>query len=292
LVWETTREHVAIKMMQWTKIHRMRGRQLEDPVKEIACMQLIGSENPHVMGIIESLQDDEFLYSVMPFCSGGDLFGVVITYAESGDGTDAAMPEPVARYWFRQILLGLHFLQTRGICHRDLSLENILVDRENTSLIIDMGMCLRVPYNCPINQNSVPDVSGGAMRRLMTLQGTCGKLNYMSPEVFRNNTPFDGFAIDLWAAGVILYIMLTGFPPYDQPSNTDKRFLIILEGGLHQQLREWGVHITHEAAHLLQLMLRVNPRHRLTLAQVMEHTWVIDDNVQQPPRQAPEAWER
>lgn len=79
-------------------------------------------------------------------------------------------------------------------------------------LVIDMGMCLRVPYNNPENPNGLTDVSRGTLRRLMKPQGTCGKHNYMSPEVYDNKADFDGFAIDLWAAGVILYIMLTGFP--------------------------------------------------------------------------------
>ena len=106
------------------------------------------------------------------------------------------------------------------MCHRDLSLENIMVHNENC-LIIDMGMCLRVPYNDPTRQGAIADVTRGTTRRLMRPQGVCGKHNYMSPEVFANTDAFDGFAIDVWAAGVILYIMLTGFPPYDQASRTD-----------------------------------------------------------------------
>ena len=74
-------------------------------------------------------------------------------------------------------------------------------------MIIDMGMCLRVPYNDPSKSNAVTDVArGGTARRLMKPQGVCGKHNYMSPEVFSNTESLDGFAIDLWAAGVILYI--------------------------------------------------------------------------------------
>ena len=68
-------------------------------------------------------------------------------------------------------------------------------------MIIDMGMCLRVPYNSSkrvVGPKSVSDVTNGTTRRLMKPQGVCGKHYYMSPEVFRNTDNFDGFAIDLW----------------------------------------------------------------------------------------------
>lgn len=78
------------------------------------------------------------------------------------------------------------------MCHRDLSLENVLVDEENC-LVIDMGMCLRVPYNHATKEGAVTDVTKGSMRRLIKPQGVCGKHNYMSPEVFANTDNFDGF---------------------------------------------------------------------------------------------------
>mmetsp|Transcript_15814 Transcript_15814/g.29370 ORF Transcript_15814/g.29370 Transcript_15814/m.29370 type:complete len:226 (+) Transcript_15814:76-753(+) len=221
----------------------------------------------------------------MPYCSGGDLFGVVVKFAEESNG-EIGMPEPVARYWFRQILWGLHHLQSVGVCHRDLSLENVLVDCENC-LIIDMGMCLRVPYNDPARHGNITDVTRGAGRRLMKPQGVCGKHNYMSPEIFSNTSPFDGFAIDLWAAGVILYIMLTGFPPYDQANRTDQRFDLIVNGNLVRQLRSWQINLSEDAGDLLQSMLQLDPRDRLTLAEVMAHPWVVNGEAIPPPPPEP-----
>jgi serine/threonine protein kinase len=102
IVWEITGRHVAIKMVEWARVHHMRGRLLEDPVKEVAAMQMLGGHE-NVLGSSEVLQDGDFLYSVMPYCRDGDLFGIVVKYAEESGG-DIGMPEPVARYWFRQIL--------------------------------------------------------------------------------------------------------------------------------------------------------------------------------------------
>jgi serine/threonine protein kinase len=173
-------------------------------------------------------------------------------------------------------------LQSVGVCHRDLSLENVLVSNENC-LIIDMGMCLRVPYSDPTRQGNVTDVTRGTIRRLIKPQGVCGKHNYMSPEIFANTNAFDGFSIDLWAAGVILYIMLTGFPPYDQASQTDQRFDLIVNGNLIRQLESWDIRLSQDAGDLLQSMLQVDPRDRLTLAEIMAHPWVTTGEIIQPP---------
>ena len=86
----------------------------------------------------------------------------------------------------------------------------------------------------------------------------------MSPEIFVNREPFDGFAVDLWAAGVILYIMLTGFPPYDAANRSDQRFDLIVTGNLVRQLKNWVIHLSDDAGDLLQRMLQLDPRNRLT----------------------------
>jgi len=103
IVWEIVGRHVAIKMIEWSKVHQSRGRLLEDPVKEIAAMQLIGTQHPNVLGSMEVLQDDDFLFSIMPYARGGDLFGYVVRDTELRGG-EGGMSEPVARYWFRQLL--------------------------------------------------------------------------------------------------------------------------------------------------------------------------------------------
>ena len=146
-----------------------------------------------------------------------------------------------------------------------------------------MGMCLRVPYSDPARQGAIVDVKSGTSRRLMKPQGVCGKHNYMSPEVFESTNPFDGFAIDLWAAGCILYIMLTGFPAYDQASRVDQRFDLIVNGNLVRQLEEWGIHLSTDAGELLQSLFQLNPRDRLTLYEVMTHPWVVNGEVLGPP---------
>jgi len=160
------------------------------------------------------------------------------------------------------------------VCHRDLSLENILVNQDRKSVIIDLGVCLRVPYSSEAG-SSVGDVSTGNLRRLIQPLVPCGKKTYISPEIMRSEAPFDGFAVDLWAAAVILFIMLVGVPPWDFPGEEDPRYrAIVLHGGLARMLYDWSRPISPLAADLLQHMFQEDPRHRLSLAQVRGHDWV------------------
>jgi serine/threonine protein kinase len=214
-------------------------------------------------------------------------------------------------------------LQHVGICHRDMSLENLLVHK-NGALVIDMGMCLMVPYDdtaaglansfdqmtvngsfnnnttttssnsaalqTNTNTNTDQSPSNGALlvskrglpRQLISPQGTCGKWIYMSPEVFQNADAFDGFAVDMWAAGVILFLMLTGFPPWERACPTDERFHYMTAGYLVQMLTEWEIGLSSDAMDLLQRMLFLDPKDRLSLDQVRAHPWMVNGHRAHP----------
>ena len=92
----------------------------------------------------------------------------------------------------------------------------------------------------------------------------------MSPEIYRSDGPFDGHAIDLWACGVILFIMITGVPPFDTASDRDQRFRIVQSGGMGRMLRGWGMTMSDDAVDLIQRMLRRDPAERLEIEQVRE----------------------
>jgi serine/threonine protein kinase len=168
---------------------------------------------------------------------------------------------------------GISHLQKMGVCHRDMSLENILVDDYKTSVVIDLGMCLKIPYD-DTEKGGVADVSAGTLRRLVTPLVPCGKPNYISPEVLKSQDPFDGFAIDLWAAAVILFIMLVGLPPWEFARDEDPRYRMVVRGGLERMLRSWQRPVSPLVADLLQKMLREDPRERLSLCEVKDHPWV------------------
>ena len=111
--WESTNYQAAVKISEWKKVHALRGKHLEDPIKEIAAMQLLGNYHPHVAGALEVLQDDKCLYTVMPYLGGGDLYGRLLEFigyrsvrsdTANNNGT-TGFDESSSRIWFRQLLL-------------------------------------------------------------------------------------------------------------------------------------------------------------------------------------------
>lgn len=284
----------------------------------------MGNYHANVLGCLEVLQDDDYLYTVMPYCNGGDLCSfvgrqssrrrrptsqraplsparttaTVAATSRSSSSSDksagttpstrststprscvlvsATVPdESQARLWFRQLLAGLQHLQKKGVCHRDLSIANIMLEANNNLVIIDFGLALRVPYKDNSNYGCVSDVSEGSNRLLMKGQGYSGAMTYTAPEIVEG-LAFDGFAADLWSAGVLLFVFLVGLVPFQAPTASDVRYNQINKGKL-KELMEANLlePVSDEACDLLQNMLWRDPRRRLTLNQVLQHPWVL-----------------
>lgn len=272
VVFNLTQNLVAVKVNYGRRMERLRGRHAEDPLKEVATMQLLGNDSPHVMGIIESLVVGRDMNIVMPYAASGDMFELLQEAQERGQG----FPEGEARYWFRQLMKGIRYMHQKGVCHRDLSPENVMIDHTN-SLIIDMGMAIRIPFVGP--NGEVTDITRGNQKLLISPQGTCGKLPYMSPEVYENRMPFDGGAIDIWTAGTILFCMVTGNRSYSRPDMSDAQYYW-MSHGLRRLLEDWGVihDLSAECVELLENMLQVDPRMRYTLEEVLNHSWFEEDD--------------
>jgi serine/threonine protein kinase len=242
-------------------------------------MQLIGGgerDHPNVLGCIEALVAENNLYVVMPFCDSGDLLELLQDETSTANGR---LSEAQARYWFRQIMEGVkHLHYSVGICHRNLSFENVMLNG-TTARIINMRLSLRLPYCRDSSSDSIvvtDALHGGTIRCLFKPQGPCGKLSYMSPEVYRNQS-FDGEAVDVWSAGVILFCMVTGNRSYQRPHLTDPQFTWMTRG-LSQLLADWKVELSPECLHLLQNVLQVDPRLRLTIDEVLNHAWFLEPN--------------
>mmetsp|Transcript_8254 Transcript_8254/g.23750 ORF Transcript_8254/g.23750 Transcript_8254/m.23750 type:complete len:472 (-) Transcript_8254:121-1536(-) len=318
--WEVTNDHCAVKEMSWQHIRKERDRLAEDPIKEVSAMQYLkkwfddsrlrrsptrdaesngltesfqAMQVTNIMMPLDLLSDERNLYSIMPYCDGGELFERLDMNERFSEGE--------ARYWMDQVLNGLETLQHSGICHRDMSLENLLVHQDR-ALIIDMGMCLMIPYqdttagisasmqSMSMNGTTAAPTAAGAAasgrgrpRHMIKPQGTCGKWIYMSPEIYQNGEPFDAFAVDMWAAGVILFLMLTGFPPWERACATDERFKYMTAGYLVQMLTEWDLGLSSDAMDLLQRMLFLDPKDRLSLDQVRAHPWMVN-GAREPPQ--------
>ncbi|CAB9518717.1 activated protein kinase catalytic subunit alpha-1 [Seminavis robusta] len=286
--WISTEELVAIKISAWNKIRQLRGQQhhVGDPLREVAALQYVGNYNPHVVGCIETLQDDKNLYTIMPYHHGSNLHGRLFADPESTTNSSSNRSskqrqqrkpnEDEARKIFRQLLKGLQHLQRKGVFHRDISLDNLLISKSNQLRIVDLSMSLRVPYSDPCNEWNVTDVSEGTIRRLLKPQGKAGgRLMYLAPEVLTETEPVDGFAVDLWAAGVILFVLCVGLAPFKFAEPREKRYAKISSGGLKSLMKSLRISLSPEACDLLQNMLWEDPRQRYTLTEVMKHPWVM-----------------
>jgi serine/threonine protein kinase len=258
--WQRTGEEVAIKVIDLSKFDNVcsKGsiRNAEDPLKEIAAMQHIVSQGKYenVLTLKDAIVDDKYLYIVMPYCKGGELFDLA-TQNEGG------FSESMVKGLMRQILTGLKNLHDAGVCHRDMSLENVLLDEDGTCRIIDFGLCLRVPQHKECNFSP-----------LIKAQGMCGKWFYMAPEVFEDKD-FNPYAIDVWSCGMMMFMLLTSSPAYDQPRMSDEGFRCIASGNLSAMIQAWGFNISPGAINLLNGMLCVDPEYRMTLDEIINHPW-------------------
>mmetsp|Transcript_35886 Transcript_35886/g.55198 ORF Transcript_35886/g.55198 Transcript_35886/m.55198 type:complete len:415 (-) Transcript_35886:113-1357(-) len=267
-------QNVAIKVCSLDKISEFRTLgNTEDPVKELELMKYVG-DNKHVLDQDDILCDDHNLYVVMPDCDHGDLLSLIY------NGTMGGLPEHIARYIYREILVNLAYLQRKGIIHRDVSSENIMFDDSGNCLLIDLGMALRAP-----GMEGQKQAMMGPLKR-------CGKHPYMTPEIFDSDRPFDGYAIDLWASAVILYSMLIGLTDqavqdgwrilYHKASSEDVVFDILThpdKHGLETLLESWELEMDDDAKELLQSIFQLDPANRPSLEDVMNHRWVTNPNV-------------
>jgi serine/threonine protein kinase len=170
---------------------------------------------------------------------------------------------------FQQILQGVSFLHHHRISHLDLSLENILLTRDEVR-ICDFGQAER--------------------RRLFkSQQARKGKFQYMAPEVY-NYEPFDGHKADVWSLGVIFWALLTGSLLYQKPNQTDANFRRLVKGkaGIEELLRGKRVFdVPSNAIDLLAGMLSICPASRFTIDDVLQNSWIQSEYKSAPPKKKP-----
>lgn len=253
-----TSSEVAIKVYYRDRLRSLQGRTQENPLMEITALQFLGDTHPAILGQIECCMDSDNIYSIMRYYPGGELFDRI-------SANNEPMDEDSARVFFRLFISALQRFQDLGIAHRDLSLENILCGHEDDSFaIIDFGMCLRLTPN-PYHPGTFC-----AIRR----QPACGKRNYIAPEVLAQEEYFEPMKVDIWAAGIILFMVLTGVPPIDVATSSDERFNMVSEGRLIEMVQSWGFDISLSALDLVQRILRPNPAERPSLTEIMAHPWM------------------
>lgn len=204
-------------------------------------------DHPNIIKIYESFEDEQHYYFVTEYCAGGELYERLISYGY--------ISEAVAAEYLRQILSVLVYCHSRGIVHRDLKPENFLLDSvaEDANLkIIDFG-------------SSVHIVPGE------TIRDQVGTPYYIAPEIVRPE-PHYSEKCDVWSAGVCLFVLLSGFPPFTGFDNQEilKK---VATGRYTFSSPEWD-EVSFEAKDLISQMMNPNPHERISAAEALSHPWI------------------
>mmetsp|Transcript_81879 Transcript_81879/g.258279 ORF Transcript_81879/g.258279 Transcript_81879/m.258279 type:complete len:513 (-) Transcript_81879:40-1578(-) len=229
----------AIKMIAKTQM-----RNVERFKKEIAIMKMM--DHPSIIKLFETFEDSRFIYLAMELCVGGELFDKIIS---AGHFTEADAAKVM-----QQILRAVFYMHEHSICHRDLKPENFLfltkdAISKNVLKLIDFGLSCRYSPN-----------------ELMATKA--GTPYYVAPQVLLGKYTH---ACDIWSCGVIMYILLCGYPPFYGQGDAEVLAKVRL-GHVSFDARDWG-HVSQQAKDLIRLMLRVNPKDRLTAEQALNHIW-------------------
>jgi serine/threonine protein kinase len=234
---------------------------VEDARLEISVLRRLNKNggHPNVVRLHDDFETRKHLVMVMDYLTGGDLFDRVMN--------NGKLAEDKAQKYFSDAVGGLSFVHSHDVAHRDLSLENLLLNSQDRIVLTDFGLCCE----CADNQKQTQRV---------------GKGFYIAPEIFNREGPYDPKKADVWSLGIVLFIIMTGKPPMERPSKQDKRFVLFQEGKMADILSDWGLLHTFssECLELLSQMLRVDPAQRIGLDQVLAHAWVQSAPPLSPPR--------
>lgn len=234
-----TGEQFAIKILEKRKVKQ--DNLIENLRHEILIMKRIRHEN--VVRLYEVLSSHSKIYLVLELITGGELFDRL--------KLEGPLDEYEARRIFQQIISAVAFCGGHNIAHRDLKLENVLLDAEGRVKISDFGLS---------------GLFSLESQQITLMHTTCGTVNYLAPEIF-SNQGYDGHNADIWSCGVILYALLTGRLPFE-----DDKVSKLIEKIVSATF-DLPKSISHQAQELLRLLLNPDPRTRISIAKIKEHPW-------------------
>ncbi|EPR61644.1 aurora kinase [Toxoplasma gondii GAB2-2007-GAL-DOM2] len=195
----------------------------------------------NVLRCFACMEDPEQVHLVLEYCSQGDL------YTKIRSQPQRRLTEREAFVYFSQLVNGLHYLHSKGVTHRDLKLENLLLDGKNVLKIADLGWC------------------GSVLGKSKNFN-FCGTLDYLAPEMIKGVG--HDWRVDIWGAGILLYEMLDGKPPFQST-----RHLELIQQALKAEVAIPS-HIAPDAGDLIVQLLRYDPEDRIPLHALPQHPWV------------------
>uniref|UniRef100_A0A8D8V9W1 calcium/calmodulin-dependent protein kinase n=1 Tax=Cacopsylla melanoneura TaxID=428564 RepID=A0A8D8V9W1_9HEMI len=241
-VQKSTGLEFAAKIINTKKLSARDFQKLEREAR--ICRKL---QHPNIVRLHDSIQEENYHYLVFDLVTGGELFEDIVArefYSEAD-----------ASHCIQQILESVNHCHSNGVVHRDLKPENLLLASKAKGAAVklaDFGLAIEVQ---------------GEQQAWFGFAGTPG---YLSPEVLKKE-PY-GKPVDIWACGVILYILLVGYPPF-WDEDQHRLYAQIKAGAYDYPSPEWDT-VTPEAKNLINQMLTVNPSKRITASEALKHPWI------------------
>lgn len=230
-----TGEKVAIKILEKDKIFQQEDKDRVE--KEIKILKMIRHNN--LIQLYQVIQSPKLIYLVMEYSPGKDLFTYIVN--------NKKIKEDEACMYFQQIIEGVDYCQKLKICHRDLKPENLLLEGKTLKLI-DFGL------------SNICNKQG-------KLSTACGSPSYAAPEMILGEGDYYGSRVDIWSCGVILYVMLCGFLPFED-TNTDKLYKKIIEG--KYALPSF---VSEPCKDLIKKIMNIDQEKRYTILEIKNHPW-------------------
>ena len=224
--------------------------------REIMLLQEMDHDN--IVKLIDVYEDADYVHLVTDLFEGGELFDRIVEESPNDANGFPCIPEEEAARIVNGILEGVSYMHTRNIVHRDIKPENVLFEspaQGSKVKIADFGLSRK---HFP-RRNDPP---------MTTVVGTS---YYIAPEVLRGR--YDGGSCDLWSVGVIAYVLLCGYPPFNG-TNGDKVHQSVLRGRIRFPIGEWN-DISADALDFVYRLLLKDPRRRMTMEQALTHPWMV-----------------
>lgn len=240
-------EEVAVKLIRRGHVDITAAR-MGKVEREIEVLRTL--KHPNIVRLYDVIETDKYIGIILEYAAGGELFDYILAHRY--------LKERDAARLFAQLISGVWYIHQKKIVHRDLKLENLLLDRQRNVIITDFGFANRFEH-----------------RSDDLMQTSCGSPCYAAPELVISEGLYVGSAVDVWSCGVILYAMLAGYLPFDDdPANPDGDNINLLYKYIVNTPLAFPDYISESARQLLGIMLVPDPKGRATLANVMRDQWL------------------
>lgn len=231
-----TGESVAMKILDRSTI--VKHKMVDQIKREISIMKLV--RHPNVVRLYEVLASRTKIYIILEFITGGELFDKIVHRGR--------LSEVEARRYFQQLIDGVDYCHSKGVYHRDLKPENLLLDSQGNLKISDFGL------------SALPEEGVGLLKT------TCGTPNYVAPEVL-SHKGYTGAMADVWSCGVILYVLMAGYLPFDEIDLTS------LYSKIEKAEYSCPPWFPVGAKSLIQQILDPNPGTRIRIEEIRNDEW-------------------